>query len=144
MYVFFPSGSLTLLKWKLLATPHLGGASTFFSPAYRPGIHVKAIGVTDTPQSTTSTDLDESFSKSISRSQSNSINIASKEEGQSSPLKSMGRKKTSRLSGKKVSSESIIDSSPKLSKHHTPITSRGSNTPKSMGGVGLASLLGED
>lgn len=34
-------GSVTLLKWKLLATPQLGGATTFFSDASRPGVHVK-------------------------------------------------------------------------------------------------------
>ena len=34
-------GSVTLLKWKLLATPQLGGATTFFSDASRPGVHLK-------------------------------------------------------------------------------------------------------
>ena len=34
-------GSVTLLKWKLLATPQLGGATTFFSDASRPGVHMK-------------------------------------------------------------------------------------------------------
>ena len=43
-------GSVTLLKWKLLATPQLGGATTFFSDASRPGVHVKgwkAAGIVD-------------------------------------------------------------------------------------------------
>lgn len=35
-------GSMTLLKWKLLATPQLGGATTFFSDASLPGVHKKA------------------------------------------------------------------------------------------------------
>ena len=34
-------GSMTLLKWKLLASPQLGGATTFFSDAKRPGVHLK-------------------------------------------------------------------------------------------------------
>ena len=34
-------GSVTLLKWKLLATPQLGGAKTFFSDASLPGVHKK-------------------------------------------------------------------------------------------------------
>ena len=34
-------GSVTLLKWKLLASPQLGGASTYFSDASRPGVHLK-------------------------------------------------------------------------------------------------------
>lgn len=34
-------GSVTLLKWKLLASPQLGGATTFFSDATRPGVHMK-------------------------------------------------------------------------------------------------------
>ena len=43
-------GSVTLLKWKLLASPQLGGATTFFSDAARPGVHVKgwrAAGIRD-------------------------------------------------------------------------------------------------
>ena len=43
-------GSVTLLKWKLLATPQLGGATSFFSDASRPGVHMKkwkAGGVVD-------------------------------------------------------------------------------------------------
>ena len=35
-------GSVTLLKWKLLATPQLGGASSYFSNITHPGIHVKS------------------------------------------------------------------------------------------------------
>ena len=33
---------MTLLKWKLLATPQLGGASSYFSNITHPGIHVKS------------------------------------------------------------------------------------------------------
>ena len=33
---------MTLLKWKLLATPQLGGASSFFSNIIHPGVHVKS------------------------------------------------------------------------------------------------------
>ena len=40
MYVTI--GSVTLLKWKLLATPQLGGASSYFSNIARPGVHVKS------------------------------------------------------------------------------------------------------
>ncbi len=46
-------GSMTLLKWKLLATPQLGGATTFFSDASQPGVHRKkwkAGGVIDSSQ----------------------------------------------------------------------------------------------
>ena len=35
-------GSVTLLKWKLLATPQLGGASSYFSNITHPGVHVKS------------------------------------------------------------------------------------------------------
>lgn len=34
-------GSVTLLKWKLLASPQLGGATSFFSDAAQPGVHRK-------------------------------------------------------------------------------------------------------
>ena len=34
-------GSVTLLKWKLLATPQLGGATSFFSDQTGPGVHLK-------------------------------------------------------------------------------------------------------
>lgn len=34
-------GSVTLLKWKLLASPQLGGAKAYFSDASRPGVHLK-------------------------------------------------------------------------------------------------------
>ncbi len=34
-------GSMTLLKWKLLATPQLGGAKSFFSTQSGPGVHLK-------------------------------------------------------------------------------------------------------
>ena len=47
-------GSVTLLKWKLLASPQLGGATSFFSNAAGPGVHMKkwrASGVIDGSQS---------------------------------------------------------------------------------------------
>ena len=34
-------GSVTLLKWKLLASSQLGGDTTYFSDASRPGVHLK-------------------------------------------------------------------------------------------------------
>lgn len=34
-------GSMTLLKWKLLASPQLGGAKAYFSDASIPGVHLK-------------------------------------------------------------------------------------------------------
>lgn len=34
-------GSVTLLKWKLLASPQLGGATSYFSEAAQPGVHRK-------------------------------------------------------------------------------------------------------
>ena len=48
-------GSMTLLKWKLLASPQLGGATTFFSDAKRPGVHLKKTSLTEKPASATST-----------------------------------------------------------------------------------------
>ena len=45
-------GSVTLLKWKLMASPQLGGATSFFSDASRPGVHIKgwkAAGIKDRP-----------------------------------------------------------------------------------------------
>jgi len=33
---------VTLLKWKLLATPQLGGATSYFSNIAHPGVHVKS------------------------------------------------------------------------------------------------------
>ena len=58
-------GSVTLLKWKLLATPQLGGAKTFFSDASRPGVHLKkwkAGGVRDS----NTLSVDEMRMKSLS------------------------------------------------------------------------------
>ena len=46
-------GSVTLLKWKLMASPQLGGATSFFSDASRPGVHIKgwkAAGIKDKEQ----------------------------------------------------------------------------------------------
>ena len=43
-------GSVTLLKWKLLATPQLGGTKTYFSNASTAGVHLKrwpASGIRD-------------------------------------------------------------------------------------------------
>lgn len=34
-------GSVTLLKWKLLASPQLGGATSFFADSAQPGVHRK-------------------------------------------------------------------------------------------------------
>jgi hypothetical protein len=34
-------GSVTLLKWKLLASPQLGGATSFFADSTQPGVHRK-------------------------------------------------------------------------------------------------------
>lgn len=47
-------GSMTLLKWKLLASPQLGGATTFFSDAKRPGVHLKKTSVGEKPSSSSS------------------------------------------------------------------------------------------
>ena len=41
MIIVITVGSVTLLKWKLLATPQLGGASSYFSNITHPGVHVK-------------------------------------------------------------------------------------------------------
>ena len=38
-------GSVTLLRWKLLASPQLGGAKAYFSAASPPGVHVKGWSV---------------------------------------------------------------------------------------------------
>ena len=42
MIIVITVGSVTLLKWKLLATPQLGGASSYFSNITHPGVHVKS------------------------------------------------------------------------------------------------------
>ena len=42
MIIAITVGSVTLLKWKLLATPQLGGASSYFSNITHPGVHVKS------------------------------------------------------------------------------------------------------
>ena len=34
-------GSVTLLRWKLLATPQLGGAASYFTSTDHPGVHQK-------------------------------------------------------------------------------------------------------
>ena len=54
-------GSVTLLKWKLMASPQLGGATSFFSNASRPGVHVKgwkAAGIVDKNRQTQAGDAD--------------------------------------------------------------------------------------
>ena len=43
-------GSATLLQWKILATPQLGGTLSFFSKSERPGIHQRNL---DSPPSPT-------------------------------------------------------------------------------------------
>ena len=40
-------GSMTLLKWKLLASPQLGGATSYFSDATHPGVHLKKTKLTE-------------------------------------------------------------------------------------------------
>ncbi len=45
-------GSATLLQWKILATPKLGGTPSFFSKSDRPGIKLKNL---DSPSSATPT-----------------------------------------------------------------------------------------
>ena len=45
-------GSVTLLRWRLLASPQLGGAKAYFSTASPPGVQVKGwtrAGIVDTP-----------------------------------------------------------------------------------------------
>lgn len=38
-------GSVTLLKWKLMASPQLGGATSYFSDSSMPGVHQKSFGL---------------------------------------------------------------------------------------------------
>ena len=60
-------GSMTLLKWKLLASPQLGGATTFFSDAKRPGVHLKKTKFADNKPGAASGHLvPESKMKSLS------------------------------------------------------------------------------
>ena len=64
-------GSVTLLKWKLMASPQLGGATSFFSDAARPGVHVKgwkAAGIVDDKQKGTDGLSPELRLKSLSTS----------------------------------------------------------------------------
>ena len=63
-------GSVTLLKWKLLATPQLGGATTFFSDASRPGVHVKgwkAAGIVDKKKEPTTEGRDRYLGVNMTR-----------------------------------------------------------------------------
>jgi len=80
---------VTLLKWKLLATPQLGGASSYFSNLTQPGVHMKSWkGVSpkhhknsSQPSSTTMTTAgaDEELGSSVDCSPSSSSNnISSK------------------------------------------------------------------
>ena len=64
-------GSVTLLKWKLLASPQLGGAKAYFSDASRPGVHLKkwpVSGVVDerVPENNLSLNADYVKQKSVS------------------------------------------------------------------------------
>jgi trafficking kinesin-binding protein 1 len=77
-------GSLTLLKWKLLATPHLGGATSFFSPASRPGIHVKGTGEMDTSQSSNNSARKDGFPSSLNSSR----NLSEADPRESTPIQS--------------------------------------------------------
>lgn len=63
-------GSVTLLKWKLLATPQLGGATTFFSDVSRPGVHVKgwkAAGIVDKKKEPTTEGRDRYLGVNMTR-----------------------------------------------------------------------------
>ena len=59
-------GSMTLLKWKLLASPQLGGATTFFSDAKRPGVHLKKAKFADKPSSASGHLMPDAKVKSLS------------------------------------------------------------------------------
>lgn len=159
-------GSLTLLKWKLLATPHLGGAASFFSPASRPGIHVKgwkSSGVVDDSSQDTSSLSDTaqppSRSQGSTANSSFSIQDMPQPRGSSSPLRSASRlsKKSTGRGGEGLadllaedgphpSKEPTSRSSSRLRMSSSPHLSRGTKSPKTpgMSGVGLASLLDED
>lgn len=66
-------GSVTLLKWKLLASPQLGGATSFFADSAQPGVHRKrwkAGGVIDEGQS----QLSGTKVKSLSTTDISSLN----------------------------------------------------------------------
>ena len=59
-------GSMTLLKWKLLASPQLGGATTFFSDAKRPGVHLKKAKFADKPSAASGYLMPDAKVKSLS------------------------------------------------------------------------------
>ena len=160
-------GSLTLLKWKLLATPHLGGAASFFSPASRPGIHVKgwkSSGVVDNSSQDTSTLTDTASSSSrlqgSSANSSYSVHETPQPQGSSSPLRNASRlpRRPSRgMLGGGEGLADLLDMSPlkkepasknssRLYTSPSPRLSRSSKSPRAAGmsGVGLASLLDDD
>ena len=155
------TGSLTLLKWKLLATPHLGGATSFFSPASRPGIHVKgwkSSGVVDdSSQDTSSLSDTASRSQGSTANSSYSVQDTPQPRGSSLSLKNASRrpKKSMGKGGQGLADlldmshlnrEPTSRSSSRLRMSSSPHLSRGSKSPRTpgMGGVGLASLLDED
>ena len=161
-------GSLTLLKWKLLATPHLGGAASFFSPASRPGIHVKgwkSSGVVDDSSHNTSSISDTAStpprSHGSTANSSFSVQDIPRPRGSSSPLRNASKfsKKSVGRGGQGLTDLLVEDtphmnreltsrssSSSRLRMSSSPHLSRGSKSPKTQGmsGVGLASLLDED
>ena len=81
-------GSVTLLKWKLLATPQLGGATSYFSNLIHPGVHMKSWkGIspkhsshkTSSQDNTTNiTTAEEELGSSVDCSPSSSINTKGK------------------------------------------------------------------
>ena len=74
-------GSMTLLKWKLLASPQLGGATTFFSDAKRPGVHLKkGKGIVNT-QSTGGLLVSDSKVKSLSVNDLSVLSLSSPHVG---------------------------------------------------------------
>ena len=140
LYVFdvfaflYLAGSLTLLKWKLLATPHLGGATSFFSSASRPGIHVKGHGLMDSSVDCSSSIEEESFSSAVNSSKDSSIT----ETKESTPIKntrdpvsvSSHSQGLVGILGGEVKRGMIVRS-PKVSR----------TSPRMDAGIGLASLL---
>lgn len=70
-------GSMTLLKWKLLASPQLGGATTFFSDAKRPGVHLKKAKFADKPSAASGHLMPDAKVKSLSVNDLSVLNTSS-------------------------------------------------------------------
>ena len=90
-------GSVTLLKWKLLASPQLGGATSYFSDVSTPGVHMKkwrASGVRDSEE--------EMMAESLRKKSQSVMDLSS--TGMAAA--SSGRKKQSR--GSRYSSEAFL------------------------------------